>query len=355
MKANGTRSNRKTDRCAGEVLGILTFLTVVMFAPLPSAADRGPCAVLPAGADNPQEGFQPVPENHHPIAARLKEHVRMLTQTIGERSVAVPQHLELTADYLQTCFEEIDLPVRRQSYRYEQLTVSNIVVKIEGRGSSAAHYVVGAHYDSVAGTVGADDNASAVAVLLETARSLTLDASPSSAVTFVGFALEEPPVFGSRSMGSRVYAAAARREGIQITGMVCLEMVGYTCRDPGCQQYPFPLMFFGYPRTGDFIGIVGNFGSRDFSRRLKESFQRSGHLPVVSLTVPFNGWIVPSVRLSDHASFWDKGFPAVMVTDSAFFRNPHYHRPSDTMETLDFDYMARLVKSLAAFLREGGR
>jgi Zn-dependent M28 family amino/carboxypeptidase len=326
-----------------------------MFAPLPSAADRGPDAVSPAGADNPQGGRQPMPENRQPIAARLKEHVRMLTHTIGERSVAVPQHLELTADYLQTCLEEIDLPVSRQTYPYEQLTVSNIVARIEGRGSSTAHYIVGAHYDSVAGTVGADDNASAVAVLLETARILTLNGSPANTVTFVGFALEEPPVFGSRSMGSRVYAAAARRERMQITGMVCLEMVGYTCREPGCQQYPFPLMFFGYPRTGDFIGIVGNFGSRDFSRRLKESFQRSGYLPVVSLTVPLNGWIVPSVRLSDHTSFWDNGFPAVMVTDSAFFRNPHYHRPSDTMETLDFDYMARLVKSLAAFLREGDR
>jgi Zn-dependent M28 family amino/carboxypeptidase len=334
---------------------VLLFLIAVMFAPLPAAADRGPCAVLPADADNPQEGRQLMPEHLPSIAARLKEHVRMLTQTIGERSVAVPENLELTADYLQTSFEEIGLSVHRQSYRYEADTVSNIITQIEGRGSSAAHYIVGAHYDSVAGTVGADDNASAVAVLLETARSLTLNGPPASAVTFVGFALEEPPVFGSRAMGSRVYAAAARRERMQITGMVCLEMVGYTCRDPGCQQYPFPLMFFGYPRTGDFIGIVGNFGSRDFSRRLKESFQRSGHLPVVSLTVPFNGWIVPSVRLSDHASFWDNGFPAVMVTDSAFFRNPHYHRPSDTMETLDFDYMARLVKSLATFLREGDR
>jgi Zn-dependent M28 family amino/carboxypeptidase len=150
-------------------------------------------------------------------------------------------------------------------------------------------------------------------------------------------------------MGSRVYAAKARREKIKIDGMICLEMVGYTCHTPGCQQYPFPLMFFDYPKQGDFIGIVGNSGSRSFARRLKRSFLQNPDLPVVSLTVPFNGRILPAVRLSDHASFWDKGYPAVMVTDSAFFRNPHYHTRSDTMETLDVDFMAQLVKSLVNF------
>jgi Zn-dependent M28 family amino/carboxypeptidase len=138
---------------------------------------------------------------------------------------------------------------------------------------------------------------------------------------------------------------------MNIDGMICLEMVGYTCHTPGCQHYPFPLMFFGYPKTGDFIGIVGNFGSRKFARSLQQSFRHSRHLPVVCLTVPLNGWIVPAVRLSDHASFWDKGFPAVMLTDSAFFRNPHYHRASDTMDTLDFEFMAGLVHSLVDFFR----
>ena len=138
---------------------------------------------------------------------------------------------------------------------------------------------------------------------------------------------------------------------MQIDGMICLEMVGYTCHRPGCQNYPFPLMFFGYPKEGNFIGIVGNYGSRSFTQSLKQSFRRNRELPVVSLTVPFNGRIVPAVRLSDHASFWDRGFPAVMVTDSAFYRNPHYHFPSDTMETLDFAYMAELVESLVGFFR----
>jgi hypothetical protein len=132
--------------------------------------------------------------------------------------------------------------------------------------------------------------------------------------------------------------------------MICLEMVGYTCKEAGCQRYPFPLQFLGYPETGTFIGIVGNVKSLGFSRRLRDGFQRNPDLPVVSLTVPFDGWIMPAVRLSDHASFWSNGYRAVMVTDSAFFRNPHYHLPSDTMETLDFDFMAELVHSLVRFL-----
>ena len=287
--------------------------------------------------------------------ARLKAHVETLTKTIGERSVSIPDNLDRTAAYLQSCFEEIGIPVHMEAYQYGGLNVSNVVAEIKGRGDSPAHYILGAHYDSVAGTVGADDNASAVAVLLETARMLAVGDSPEVSITFIGFALEEPPVFGTRFMGSRMYVAAARKDRIRIDGMICLEMVGYTCREPGCQHYPFPLMFFGYPKTGDFIGIVGNFGSRNFARTLERSFHRSRQLPVVSLMVPFNGWIMPSVRLSDHASFWDRGYPAVMVTDSAFFRNPHYHRASDIMETLDFDFMERLVQNLVGFFLDGSR
>jgi hypothetical protein len=132
--------------------------------------------------------------------------------------------------------------------------------------------------------------------------------------------------------------------------MLCLEMVGYTCSEPGCQSYPFPLMFFDYPKEGNFIGIVGNFDSRGLTRRTFESFKKNPDLPVIKLTVPFNGWILPAVRLSDHASFWDEGFKAVMITDSAFYRNPHYHLPSDRAATLDYRFMAELVGSLVAFL-----
>jgi Zn-dependent M28 family amino/carboxypeptidase len=213
--------------------------------------------------------------------------------------------------------------------------------------------VIGAHYDAAAGTPGADDNASAVAVQLEVARQVAaLRGNPALKfeVVFVSFALEEPPAYGTRHMGSRVYARQAAERGERIDGMICLEMVGYACREPGCQSYPFPLMFFGYPTAGDFIGIVGNFASRVLARRISDSFRENPDLPVIRLTVPLNGWVMPAVRLSDHAPFWDAGFPAVMITDSAFFRNPHYHLPSDRPDTLDCRFMAELVESIFMFL-----
>jgi Zn-dependent M28 family amino/carboxypeptidase len=289
------------------------------------------------------------------LIRRLDTHLNTLTRTIGERSVRRPENLERSAAYIAAQFDASGLPVERQPYRYRSLTVSNVAARLGAPADSGRHLVVGAHYDSVAGTVGADDNASAVAVLLETARglrALTTGETPSSAITFVAFALEEPPTYGTRHMGSRVFAAEAHRKKMPIDAMICLEMVGYTCPQIGCQQYPLPLRWRDYPKTGSFIGVIGNLKSWAFTRELCASFRRNPHLPVVGLTVPFNGWILPAVRLSDHASFWRYGYRAVMLTDTAFFRNPHYHLPSDTMETLDLDFMAELVLSLVSFLQK---
>lgn len=286
------------------------------------------------------------------IINELQIHLTTLTRTIGERSVRVPDNIAKSAAYIQTEFEAYGLTVRRQTYTYSNNSFSNIIARMRPTENSSVHYVLGAHYDSVAGTVGADDNASAIAVMLETARLMQKHAANiprDLEITFVAFALEEPPVFGTDYMGSRVFATRASQAGETIDGMICLEMVGFTCHEPGCQRYPFPLQFFGYPKQGDFIGIVGNVNSLTFSRGLRKRFLQNPKLPVVSLTVPFNGLVLPAVRLSDHASFWDEGYRAVMVTDSAFFRNPHYHRPSDTMETLDVGFMAELVISLTTY------
>ena len=283
---------------------------------------------------------------------RLKDHLRALTMTIGERSVFLPENLKRTAKYIESFYRDIGVSVHDEPYRYRDSTVANVVAEISFCVNPSKHYLLGAHYDSVTGTVGADDNASAIAVQLETARHLKklqghkqLDLT----VKLVSFALEEPPVFGSRLMGSKVYSRKAKEKKEKIDGMICLEMVGYSCHDPGCQSYPFPLMFLGYPKKGNFIGIVGNFRSREFTQALFQSFRRNQELPVVKLIAPFGGWLLPSVRLSDHASFWDRGFKAVMITDSSFYRNPHYHLPSDTMEKLDYRFMAELVESLLIY------
>ena len=285
---------------------------------------------------------------------RLKAHLHELTVVIGERSVRVPDNLAKTANYIQSFYEAIGLTVYTEPYDYQRLTVANVIANISPNTSPGRRYLVGAHYDSVAGTVGADDNASAIAVQLEIARNLKIlfdQKQYDMSVKFVSFALEEPPAYGTKYMGSRVYAKKARQEQEKIDGMICLEMVGYTCHEPGCQTYLLPLRFMGFPKEGNFIGIVSNFKSGGFAEDLLRSFETNKELPVVKLRVPFNGWIIPSVRLSDHASFWDQGYKAVMVTDSAFLRNPHYHLPSDTMEKLDYKFMAELVESILMFFQ----
>ena len=283
---------------------------------------------------------------------RLQDHVKALTVTIGERSVGLPDNLKKTATYIRSFYHAIGVPASSQPYSYMDFAVENIITEVSFSPHPKYRFLLGAHYDSVVGTVGADDNASAIAVQLETARHLAarMDGETRDlAVKFVSFTLEEPPAYNTRHMGSRMYAQKARKDKEQIDGMICLEMVGYTCHESGCQDYPFPLMFMNDPREGNFIGIVNNFKSRDFASRLVEQFQKNHQLPVVKLTVPFNGWVMPAVRLSDHASFWDRGFKAVMLTDSAFYRNPYYHTAADTMEKLDFDFMAELVESLVIF------
>ena len=286
------------------------------------------------------------------VEEALRRHVHGLTVEIGERSVADLARHRRAALYIAQTLEAAGLRVREEPYGFHNATVANILAET-GPENPSRRFLVGAHYDSLAGTVGADDNASAVAVLLETARLLhTADCGRRFGVTvqFAAFALEEPPAYGTRHMGSRVRARTAKRARERIDGMICLEMVGYTCREPGCQSYPFPLGFMNYPATGDFIGIVGNRASRGLVKAMERAFKKNPALPVVTLTVPLNGWPIPSVRLSDHAPFWDAGYSAVMVTDSAFYRNPYYHTPDDVMETLDFPFMAQVVNSLVGFL-----
>ena len=283
---------------------------------------------------------------------RLIDHMEMLTVTIGERSMFSPDKLAAAAYYIQSIYGLSGLRVELEKYPCTGYEAENVVAYSNPAGPVVRNYLVGAHYDCVLGTVGADDNAGAVAVQLEVARQLHAMRSKREipvGVKFVSFALEEHPAYATRYMGSRVHAKGMRARNEKIDGMLCLEMVGYFCGTPGCQRYPVPLVWMNYPKQGDFIAVVGNFKSRKLTGSIVSGFRKNPALPVQSLTVPLNGWILPAVRLSDHAPFWNERFPAVMITDSAFFRNPHYHLPSDTMDKLDFEKMARLVESLLIF------
>ena len=296
--------------------------------------------------------------DQHSIEQNLTSHLEFLTRTIGERSVATPWNLEKSAEYIESFYQQIGLEPWRETYQYRAQDVSNVIADLGQGTADNAVYILGAHYDSLKGTVGADDNGSGVAVMLEVARLMAEQNKKTPlnlTLRFIGFTLEEPPAYGSRFMGSRVYAKNAKKRGERIDGMICLEMVGYTCHEIGCQKYPFPLMFRNYPKNGDYIGIVGNLRSRGFTRSIFESFLQNEALPVIKLTVPWSGYLIPNVRLSDHASFWDKGYKAVMITDTAFYRNPHYHRSSDTMKKLDFSFMAQLVHSLSNYFLSQSR
>jgi len=282
------------------------------------------------------------------IRDALRRHVKALAVDIGPRTPFTGDSLERAATYIQSALVDSGQSVTKQTYHYLDRRVVNLIGTTGAAVGASYFYVVGAHYDTMPTTPGADDNASAVAVMLELARRVS-NANLRAPVLFVAFTLEEPPAHFTRHQGSRVFVSHCRSSGDQVLGALILEMVGYTAQR---QHYPFIHRWPGYPAEGNFIGIIGNWRSRHFGNTVLRAFRSNKHLPVESLFVPFNGWILPATRLSDHASFWDAGWPALMVTDTAFFRNPHYHLPSDTIDTLDFDFMAELVMSLELALHE---
>lgn len=286
---------------------------------------------------------------------RLRGYVETLAGRIGPRSIYKPEKLEETAIFIQALLEEWGFSVETQEYLMWKTPVKNLVVYLRG-APQRPYYLVGAHYDTVSHTPGADDNASAVAVVLELARLVSQGViEPATSLTFVFFTLEEPPTFGTPLMGSRVYASRVRDAGHVIKGALVLEMVGFYCYEPGCQGYPpFIRQLLGLPRVGDFIGILGDGKSKGLVEGLVKAFKKNPSLPVHSLVLPLKGYTLPASRLSDNASFWDKGYPAVMITDTAYYRNPHYHSSKDTPDTLNYSAMAQLVKSLALFLEGAG-
>ncbi len=279
------------------------------------------------------------------VIRNLYRHVEFLTVNIGERHLWKEGSLERAADYIESVLTSFGYPVKRQTYPCYGRNVSNLMV--EKKGEDEETVVIGAHYDTVPGTPGADDNASAVAGLLELAR-LHLPISSRKTLLFVAFANEEPPCFGFPNMGSMVCAKHLKEQGRPIDVMISLEMIGYF-RSERIQNYPLQGMSLFYPRTGDFIGVVGNFQSSKYVSRFRKGIKKHSAIHARSLTGPefFGG-----INLSDNSSFWRHGFKAIMVTDTSFFRNSNYHQETDTIETLDFDKMAEVVKGLHFTLSE---
>lgn len=269
---------------------------------------------------------------------RLMDHVQQLAGTIGERNVYRRGSLERAARYIEEQFGASGYEPASQAYDAAGATVRNIESAHGDRTGDTL--IVGAHYDSVSGCPGANDNASGVAALLELARML----NDRARLRFVAFVNEEPPFFMTDVMGSRVYARRCRNRGERIVGMFSLETIGYYSSAPGTQQYPGPALFQRmYPDTGNFIGFVANFASRSFMRRAGGEFRRRAQFPSEGVAAPAD---IPGIGWSDHWSFWQEGYRAVMITDTAPFRYPHYHEPFDTPDKLDYDSLARVVSGL---------
>jgi Zn-dependent M28 family amino/carboxypeptidase len=264
---------------------------------------------------------------------------RSLQTIVGERSpFAGQEHLAAVESFVEQELESYGLNVESDFFRYQQKAFRNIVARY-GSEREGPLIIVGAHLDSVAGTPGADDNASGVAVLLEAARQISRYRI-SSQVLFCAFNLEELNMIGSTALARKLKAA-----GVKIQAMISLEMVGYTDSRPGSQKLPVGLSGL-YPDHGDFIGVIGNWKSNALLRRFSALMRQARDLQVETLSVPGKGMLIPATRLSDHAPFWDLGFPALMLTDTAFYRNPHYHCPTDTPDRLNLEFMARICEGV---------
>jgi Zn-dependent M28 family amino/carboxypeptidase len=280
----------------------------------------------------------------------LLQVVTMLAREIGVRSFQDLDRLEKTATYISDEFTSFGYQVTRQPFVFNGITYHNIIAELRGGVSPETLLIVGAHYDAVRTTPGADDNASGVAGLLGLARELA-NARMERTIRFVAFALEEWPVYRSRNMASYHYAKSLNEKNARIDGMICLEMIGFFCDREGCQRYPFPFMGLKFPKTGNYIAMVGNMRSKAFTGRIAKSFKKATALPLITLNAPA---IMIGIDFSDHWSFGKFGYQALMVTDTAFYRNPHYHAPTDLPETLDYERMAKVVEGLIAAIREWG-
>ena len=264
---------------------------------------------------------------------------RTLQVIIGERSPFSGQrHLAAVESFIEKELASYGLSVESDYFPYKGKNFRNIMGRL-GVQRAASLTILAAHFDSVEGTPGADDNASGVAVLLEAARFLSR-ARLRSQLLFCAFNLEE-----LNMVGSTYFAKKLKTAGAKVEAMISVEMVGYTDSRPGSQKYPTGLSWF-YPDRGDFIGVIGNWNSNALLRRFARQMRQVPGLPVETLSVPGNGGLVPAVRLSDHSPFWDAGYPALMVTDTSFYRTPHYHGPTDTLDTLNLDFMTKVCEGV---------
>jgi Zn-dependent M28 family amino/carboxypeptidase len=307
----------------------------------------GSCCMFRMPGESFSGPLPPLTDNQRRLAGQLRADVELLSITIGERNIWRPESYARAAAEIEQRFTRLGYAVARHEYRVEGQRSANIEASLAGIAEPHRIVIIGAHYDSVRGTVGANDNATGVAALRAIAEALK-DARPRYTLRFVAFANEEPPFFQSEWMGSVMYARACRARAEDIVAMVSLDGLGYYSDEPGSQSYPFPLNLL-YPTTANFIGFVGNIASADLVKRCVGTFRQDAQFPSQGGVAP---QAITGVGWSDHWSFWQAGYRAVMVTDSLPFRYFWYHTPQDTPEKIDYERMARVVDGLTSMVRD---
>ena len=279
------------------------------------------------------------------LRAELIAHVQKLGGEIGERNLTRFPELQRAAQYIEGELRGTGWTVRRDEYEVQGKSCCNLEAEL--RGASSEIVVIGAHYDSVVGSPGANDNGSGVAALLTLARRLARSHNTRT-LRFVAFVNEEPYYFQSAQMGSYVYAGRCHERGENVQAIISLETIGYYSNESGSQSYPVPGLGSLYPRTCNFIAFVGNVASRSLLRDALGEFRRGAQIPSEGGALPAS---LPGVGWSDQWSFWQHGYPGIMVTDTAPFRYPHYHAASDTPDKLDYDSMTRVVSGMERVIR----
>jgi len=283
------------------------------------------------------------------LVGRLEQHVSALAR---ERNTAHLEALNQTADYIEKQLRSYGYQVDSQWYTVAGVSVRNLGVSLQAASAlvdKAPLVVVGAHYDSARGAPGADDNASGTAAALELARAFRdAPAAHAKEIRFVFFTNEEPPYFRTREMGSYRYAEQLAAQNVQVEAMLAFDMLGAYCDKKGCQRYPFPQEGI-FPDRGDFIAFAGNLESGALTRKVVGIFRSQAAVPSQGISAPAG---MEGIDQSDHASFWAFGYPALLVSDTSFFRYPHYHTRHDTLDKLDFRRMAGVVEGLAPVIRE---
>jgi len=302
----------------------------------------------------PGESFRgplpPLTAEEELLARRLREHVEHIAR--DEHNTAYPGQLEDVARYLESALAGLGYAVKQQMFSVDGNRVRNLEVTVRRPGASPGKsrvVVVGAHYDSAPGTPGANDNATGSAAVIELARALQeMTLEPGREIRLVLFVNEEPPYFKTAQMGSLLHARDMVARGENVTAMLSLETIGYYSDAKGSQHYPPPLDAL-YPDTGNFIAFVGDLGSRDLVRDALASFRRHAKFPSEGLAAPAS---IPGVDWSDHWSYRQQGYPALMITDTAPYRYPHYHTAQDTPDKIDYALLARVVKGIEFVVRD---